>query len=281
MNTEITNGKIPSGIRSVEFVSFRIAYTWVHEDKFMIKEDGSLWTLRGSTYGWSQGGYFRIKIPTADFWMRETNAENKKEFTPKTAFVSSDCYGSYTNLSVHVPGLRFCPFTGIFWTRQNWDEEYRPEADKWDGWFFEGVKKSERFALALKLAETLIDEPNFKIRHHPSGIADLKKRMECVFKPESLHNGRYYQSRDADAEAELRAFLKIERPRPEKPQILKSITRHIRANKRFLTRSTINFFRMFAGAAVINKALNNKTNEQTNNTKRKNPAILGTHSSRN
>ena len=77
MNTEITNGKIPSGIRSVEFVSFRTAKTWVHEDRFMIKEDGGMWTLRGSTYGWSQGGYFRIKIPTIDFWMRETNAENK------------------------------------------------------------------------------------------------------------------------------------------------------------------------------------------------------------
>jgi len=278
MNTEIINGKIPIGIRSVEFISFRTANTWVHEDRVIIRDDGHIFGIRGSSYG-NSGGYVRINIPTSDFWMRETNAENKKEFTPKTAVVSSDCYGSYTNLSVHVPGLRFCPFTGIFWTRQNWDEEYRPEADKWHVWFFERVEESQRFALALKLAETLIDEPNFKIRHHPFGITELKKRMECVFKPQSLSNDGYY-GRDK-AEAELRAFLKIERPRPEKPQILKSITRHIRANRRFLTRSTINFFRMFAGAAVINKALNNKTNEQTNNTKRKNPAILGTHSSWN
>lgn len=278
MNTEITNGKIPSGIRWVEFISFRTAYTWVHEDRVIIREDGHIIEIRGSSCG-NSGGYFRIKIPTGDFWMRETNAENKKEFTTKTAFVSSDSQGSDTALSVHVPGLRFCPFTGIFWTRQSWDKEYRPEADKWHAWFFARVEKSERFALALKLAETLIDEPNYKIRHHPMGIDDLKKRMECVFKPASLSNDGFYGREKA--EAELRTFLKIERPRPEKPQILKSITRHIRANRRFLTRSTINFFRMFAGAAAINKALNNKTNEQTNNTKRKNPAILGTHSSRN
>lgn len=275
MKTEITNGKIPSGIKSVVFVSFRVANTWVHEDKVIINEDGDIWTLRGSSAANNQG-YCRIKIATGDFWTRETNATNKKEFTPECAFVLSTSRIDSLELNVHVPGLRFCPFSGTFWERGHWDKEWEPEAKKWDAWFFSQIEKNARFALALKLSATLIYEPNFKIRHHPFYVPDLKKRMEVVFRRE--HIGRYY---DDIKENELRAFLKLERPKPEKPQILKSITRHIRTNARFLTRSTISFFRMFAGAAAINKALKYKTNEQNSNPKIENTTILRTHSSRN
>lgn len=149
-------------------------------------------------------------------------------------------------LTVWADGLLFCPFTGKFWCRIEpglalWRAPH-PDPNSWSD--------------ALGIAESWRCNPSFRIARHPSirslnpfavAARTLKERSRRCAEHGAVH-------------AEETEWLETLRGMPlarstAKKFAVRSACRHVRRHSASLGEGTLNFFRMFAGAAAINKVI--------------------------